>query len=191
MTTSFDVPWNRYALIVELADRLKGKSPQFGKTALQKMVYLLQEVYGIDCGYVYEFYSYGPFSSQLLQDLDLVEHVGAVEVCSVMSATGGYLIKPGGKADALREKAADFLKNPQTEQALSTLVDEFGRYSAKELELRSTIVYVVREIALGNHLPSAEEVSHVVSQLKPKFDGSEINQAIEEMRSKGHITLSG
>ena len=38
-------PWERYGLIVELTGRIQNVSSQFGKTAMQKMVYLLQVVY--------------------------------------------------------------------------------------------------------------------------------------------------
>ena len=47
MNTTVNIPWNRYALTAELAKRLDGLSPQFGKTALQKVVFFLQEVYGM------------------------------------------------------------------------------------------------------------------------------------------------
>ena len=80
MNTSLELPWHRYALIAELAKRFEPVSRQFGKTALQKLVYFLQTIYGVDCGYAYEFYSYGPFASQLLNDLDLVAHFGGVSV---------------------------------------------------------------------------------------------------------------
>ncbi|MGB4289543.1 MAG: restriction endonuclease, partial [Dethiobacteria bacterium] len=58
-------PWERYGLIVELTVRMQAISPQFGKTAIQKMIYLLQAVYTVDYGYEYSFYTYGPYSFDL------------------------------------------------------------------------------------------------------------------------------
>ena len=55
-----------------LATKLDGVSPQFGRTVLQKLVYLLHVLYGVNPGYDFELYTYGPFSSQLLSDLDVV-----------------------------------------------------------------------------------------------------------------------
>ncbi|NLS45772.1 MAG: hypothetical protein GX969_08570, partial [Firmicutes bacterium] len=46
-------PWERYGLIVELTGRIQDVSSQFGKTAMQKMVYLLQAVYEVEFGYNY------------------------------------------------------------------------------------------------------------------------------------------
>ncbi len=190
MKVSLDFPWRRYALIAELARRLEEKSPQFGKTALQKMVYLLQEAFGIDCGYEFELYTYGPFTSQLLHDLDVVEHMGGVSVHPVRAITGGYLISPGEKADMLREKGAEFLDDENVKKAIVSLVDGFGCFVAKDLELRSTIVYVQRDFIGHRVSPSREEVVKVIKQIKPKFKSGAISEAVEELAEQGYISLS-
>ena len=65
MATETMEPQGRHALIVELSKRLEGVSPQFGKTALMKLLYLLQEAYGVSTGYRYSFYTYGPYSQEV------------------------------------------------------------------------------------------------------------------------------
>ncbi len=189
MKNSFNIPWKRYGLIAELAARLENKSPQFGKTSLQKMVYLLQEVFGVDCGYAFEFYTYGPFTSQLLQDLDLVEHMGGVSVRPVLSNNWGYEIHPGEKSELIRKKAADFLNAPGVSGGISTLVGEFGNYWAKDLELRSTVVYVERDFKRRDERSSTRETIRVVKQLKPKFSNDEIHEVVDELKSKKYIEL--
>lgn len=184
-----NVPWKRYALIAELAERLQGKSPQFGKTALQKMVYLLQEVYGVKLEYRFDFYTYGPFSSELLQDLDLVEGMEGVDVLPVVSGMGGYQIVPGRRSMVLKKKAEDFLGSKEVSDALDKLVDEFGRYSAKDLELRSTILYVARDLKRSCGSVSRPELARTVKEIKPKFQDIEVQQAINEMVEKGYISL--
>ena len=184
-----NIPWNRYALIAELADRLQDRSPQFGKTVLQKMVYLLQELYGVDCGYRFDLYMYGPFSAELLQDLDLVESVGGVSVVPVISGMGGYQIRPGARNQALREKAKDFLLSEKISDALNKLVEEFGGYWAKDLELRSTILYVARDLKRSSGAVSQADLARIVKEIKPKFQDAEVQQAINEMVKKGHISL--
>ena len=191
MNATLDIPWHRYALIAELAKRLHGVSPQFGKTALQKLVYFLQELYLVDCGYDFELYSYGPFTSQLLGDLDLVEHFGCVTIEPVYSKTGGYVIRPADKADTLQGKAAQFLNDEKTILALDSLVTEFGSYTAKDLELRATIVYVEREMHRKGKSSTMNEVSRLVGQIKPKFTNQEIVRAVEELTNKSHIQLMG
>jgi hypothetical protein len=187
---SFEFPWRRYALIAELAKRLDGVSPQFGKTALEKLVYLFQEVYGIDCGYEFELYSYGPFTSLLLGDLDQVAHFGCVSVEPVHSISGGYEIRPTKKENFLEEKAADFLGDDKTKSALDSLVSDFGRLTAKELELRATIVYVERDMHIKDEKATKDEVCRIVGEIKPKFSKDEIEQTIEELCVRNHIQLT-
>ena len=184
-----NIPWNRYALIVELADRLKHRCPQFGKTALQKMVYLLQEVYGVNCGYRFDLYTYGPFSSELLQDLDLVEGMEGVNVVPVISGMGGYQIIPGARSQILKKKAEEFLVSEKVSNALDKLVDEFGGYWAKDLELRSTILYVAKDLRRSRGSVSQTKLARTVKEIKPKLSEAEIQQAINEMLEKGYISL--
>lgn len=190
MCITVDIPWKRYALIAELAKKLETVSPQFGKTVLQKIVYLLQEVYKIDCGYNFELYSYGPFDSQLLGDLDLVEHWGCVSVQSVNDKMGGYCIKPTEKVDLIREKATDFLDASDTQDALLGVIDVYGGMTAKQLELRATTIYVEHNLRTKTgKSPSEQEVCQLVGQIKPKFTSSEIQTSIDELKQKGHIEL--
>jgi len=88
MGCTINIPWHRYALIAELTQRLEGKSSQFGKTSLQKIIYLLQELSGVTTNYQFSLYTHGPFTGQILGDLDLVEALGAVRVQYVISAFG-------------------------------------------------------------------------------------------------------
>ncbi|RJP27268.1 MAG: restriction endonuclease [Candidatus Omnitrophota bacterium] len=190
MNITLDIPWNRYALIAELAKRLDAISPQFGKTALQKLVFLLQEVYKIDCGYDFELYSYGPFDSQLLGDLDLVEHWGCVSVQPMNALFGGYKICPTDKVDLVREKAVNFLDAHKTKKAIDNLISTYGALTARDLELRATTVYVERNLRLKGESPTKSEVFRFVRQIKPKFTPEKIEQTIDELSERKHIQLA-
>jgi uncharacterized protein len=181
---TFEFPWKRYALIAELANRLHNKCPQFGKTALQKLVFLLQEVYKVDCGYDFQLHSYGPFDPQLLSDLDLVEAWGYV---SIHQINAGFEIRPTKKIDSLREKASDFFDNPKTAESITSLVSNYGGMTARELELRATTVYVDHDFRNRSQIPSAQQLLEVVKSIKPKFPEQEIETAIDELRKRAHI----
>lgn len=170
-------PWQRIAVIAELSERLAGLSPQFGKTALQKMVFLLQEIYAVNCDYEYSLYTYGPYCVEVLNDLDLAQSLSAVEVACVQEH--GVEIRPGSSSSQVREKAQDFLC--ANEQAFDGLVQRFGRFSAKELELRSTIVYVDRDYRRGGASIDKTNFVRLVSEIKPKFDLSQIRSAYDEL----------
>ncbi len=189
MSVEAGIPWNRYGLIAELACRLDGESPQFGKTALQKMVYLLQEALGIDCGYHFQLYSYGPFDARILQDLDLVEYVGGVEIHQSESPGGGYEIRPGPQANMLREKAKGFLQDEKVKKALDRLVREWGPLMARDLELRSTVLYVARDMKESGDQVTREGLLDLVRNLKPKFSHEEIKTAIQELSEKGFLEV--
>ena len=190
MNDRLNIPWHRYALIAELAKRLHDVRSQFGKTALQKLIYFLQEIYGVDSGYDFELYSYGPFTSQLLGDLDLVEHFGCITVHSVLSNLGGYEIRPTCKADSLREKASEFLSDPKTKAALDSLVATYGGMTAKSLELRATIVYAERDMHRKEKPAIKNDICRLVGQIKPKFTAIEIEKAVEELSGRKHIQLA-
>jgi len=189
MQESLNIPWNRYALIADLAERLDGVSPQLGKTALQKLIYLLQELFRIDCGYNFEFYSYGTFTSQLLQDLDLIENMGAVAINPVASFPGGYEIKPGPGKETLKSKAAGFLDSRDVRSALEKLVNDFGKDCAKDLELSSTIIFVDRDLKRQRGETKGDDLVLLVKELKPKFSEDEIEKDLRRLESKGYLEL--
>lgn len=178
-------PWESYGLIAELALKLKDRRPQFSKTALQKLIYLLQEIYGIDCGYRFDFYIFGPYCSDIELDLSLVASWDGVRIEPVASYLGGYHIAPGDNNQAVREKAKDFLTRDDVSSAIEGLVNEFGSLSAKELELISTIIYVVRE----ETVTSMVKLLSIVKSLKPRFSEEEILNKIHMLQSRGLITL--
>lgn len=187
MKINIDIPWNRYGLISELTSRLQDRCPQFGKTILQKMVYLLQEVYGVKCGYQFDLYTYGPFTSQLLQDLDIVETLNGVRISSVTSAVGGYHIEPGERNEELREKAEEFLRSSDVSEAIDCLIRDFSSFNAKQLELLSTIVYVDRD--MKDKGLSREKLIRMVGDIKPKFSGSEIEDAVSILETMRIISF--
>lgn len=189
MKSKIEIPWKRYALIAELAKRLDPISPQFGKTALQKLVFFLQEIYQIDCGYDFELYSYGPFDSQLLNDLDLIDNWGCVSVNRVNDTFAGYRIRPTETVDSIRKKATEFLDNGKTKQALDDLVSNYGEMTAKNLELRATTVFIASDLQKKDEPSDKEKICYIVGKIKPKFTKQEIEEAAKELIEKGHLKI--
>ncbi|NLA26628.1 MAG: restriction endonuclease [Firmicutes bacterium] len=180
-------PWARYGLVVELTARMQDASRQFGKTAMQKMIYLLQAVYGVNLGYDFSFYTYGPYSFDLSRDLKIIEYHGGVEINFINSGTWGYSIKPGDKSPRFRGKAANTIH--QNSSKLDSVIKEFGKYSAKELELRSTIIYVYRDAKENGQQQSRDDFIGVVYNLKPNFGLGHIDNVITCLEKKGFITM--
>lgn len=190
MSNNLNIPWHRYALIIKLAEELQSTAQKFGKTALQKMVYLFQEIYKVNCGYRFKLYTYGPFTAELLSDLDYIEHIGGVTVTYDDSSNGGYDISPGKEKEYLLSKGRYFINDPEVQEKLPQLIAEFGHFRAVDLELRSTIVYAVRDLQADNSKTNKEEVIQVVQGLKPRFPEDEIRQTVDELLDKGFISFS-
>ena len=189
MTTMnlLEIPWQRYGLIAELARAQRKRGFSLGKTALQKEVYFLQTLHGVDCGYEFTLYTYGPFSALLLADLDSVSVLGGVEV-QYNAGAGGYLILPGPENAKVIKSANGFLS--EVKDPIESVIEEFGGMYAKELELLATIVFAERE-ARGSGKPlSASALADVVKGVKPHFSDIQIREAIENLVTKAHVAVN-
>lgn len=184
MNVFLNMPWEKYGLIAELAYRLNKLSIRFGKTALQKFVYLLQELFNIKVGYDFSLYTYGPFSSELLGDLDYVASLDGVNV-NFLPDIHGYQIVPGTANESIRSNAQEFLS--QSEIGINRVIEDFGNYSAKDLELRSTIIFVNRDLKNSSQPTSNAKVINLVQEIKPYFSKSDIEVALSELEKKGYI----
>ncbi len=177
---SSDIPWEKYGLIVELARRIQEVSPQFGKTVLQKLLYLLTTIYEVPTGYEHTLYTYGPYSAELASD---VETVSAMEgVLITHGVKSGYEINPGNNADWVCGKSKEFIT--ANSDNIDCLIRDFGFFSAKELELRSTLIFLTKSEKL-----SREKLKHQLIDLKPYFTETEVYSAIDELIGNEFINL--
>ena len=180
-------PDHRRAIIAELTVLLEDVSPQFGKTVLMKLMYLLQEVYKAPSGYRFTFYTYGPYSPEVLNDLDHARLRGGVNVAYVKGEPGGFQISPRSNSEQVRDASKDLLT--KFDLNLKELVSSFGPLTAKSLELRSTIVYLSENMDPKKFSDVAHLIG-VIKQLKPHFSEVEIENALIELRQNKIIVGS-
>lgn len=166
---------DRVGLIAAMAEKAP-KGP-LNRTAVMKCAYLLQTVRGVPLGYHFTLYSYGPYDSDVLEDLDYAEMLRAVEVKRIQYVGGyGYNIRPGAASDRAKQKAAAFLAKYRDH--IDWVVRDFGGRTSAELELASTIIYADREAAQASE--TLAELGRRVRDVKPHFDERQI---LEEARS--------
>ena len=134
------------------------------------MIFLLQRSFGVDCDYSYTLYTYGPYSADVARDLDIVAGLGGAQVRHDLAGPGCE-IHPGPASDDLKAIGPK----------LDRLVADFGAYTAKDLELRSTLLYLSRP---GRSRP---ELIRQVHQVKPHFNRAHIEEAFAELEMKGYI----
>ena len=177
--------WNKYAIIVFLVKEY-AKQGRIGRTALQKLIYLLQELFNINCGYDFKFYTYGPFSSEILSNIDIMERYHAIKTHRVDYGHGysGYEIESATESDKVLERSQEFIK--ENSDTINQMLDIFRGKTAEQLELYATIVWVDRDIKTTSH--SSEEICSIVKELKPKFDQGTIKSGIEFIKSHNFLT---
>lgn len=179
-------PESRVAVIAHLARASHAANRTLGRTQLMKLAYFLQELKGAALGYDFRLFNFGPFDSEVLSDLASACGVGAVVETSYLSAGGyGYSIKPGSAAETLASKLATH--EPELVACADEVAREFGSYSAAELELRSTILFVDREWDAFGFQKSTNELVARVREIKPHFTEPIILARIEHMKQSGWL----
>lgn len=171
--------WFRLALLTELIDR----SPGLGRTAIMKLAFLLQTVKNIPLGYDFRLYTYGPFDSDVLNDLGQAETLQAVQSKMVSYSSGyGYEFSAGRQHKEMKARAASDLA--KYEGDISWALEEFADKSASDLELLSTIVYADRDALRQHQRRSAQDLCRLVKEIKPRFSDEYILQNISSLSDK-------
>ena len=171
---------NRLAVITALAQT----SNNLGRTALMKYCYFLQVLRGVPLGYRFSLYSYGPFDSDVLADLDTAESVEGVRSSVVYFPGGyGYKIESGVLADRLTEIGRPFLAEHQAD--LNWIQQEFGGWSPGQLELASTLVYSDREAEDSGEKLTMSQLAKRVNELKPRYQLSKIKDLATHLLNRG------
>lgn len=172
---------NRLAVITWLAENNTGG---LGRTALMKYCYFLQVVCGVPLGYRFSLYSYGPFDSDVLSDLDITESMAGVKSSVIYYPGGyGYRIEPGDGADRVKQLGEAFIGAHR--ESLQWVIDQFRGYDAGNLELASTLVYSDREAFRKGEALTINELSHRVRDLKPRFGIQQIEGFGERLMEQG------
>jgi uncharacterized protein len=179
--TSGTRPELRLATIAELARRGDGR---FGRTAIMKLCYFLQTLKNVPLRYSFRLYTYGPYDSQVLEDLKIAQSLGAVQTKSFEWPGGtGITITPAEKFDELLKRAGTEFKEIKT--TIEAVVSEFGGYSASDLELLSTIIYIDRAYQDSGKSISLSELISQIHDVKPNHDRKKIESEVQGLIKKG------
>jgi len=171
----------RINAIIYLLECLKGS--QVGKKSIQKLIYFLQEEFGVDLNYRYKMYHYGPYCSELSDDLDIMDMMGTISIQDA-PAMNGYTIstKYEIKADI---DAQQFLESHK--QKFDRLIEYFKERSAKVLELYATIHFVERVLRERGQESDKDCIVQKVKIMKPKYSDDDIKKAYDYLLDKSLI----
>lgn len=160
-----------HALVAYLASQ-QGSKGTLGKKAVQKYIHILSSLSGLDVGYEFSFYTYGPFSRELASDLDILDGTNVINV-KYNSTDNAYSIT----ATPTTHTVAQALPHKLMAEADRIWAIFSGR-TAKELELISTALFVSDEEGLPMAGP---EMTSRIQSLKPKYSLAEIKAAQTEL----------
>lgn len=174
-----DILSKRLGVFVKLSEAAEGN---LGRTSLMKFCYFLQNIRGVPLGYDFSLYSYGPFDSDVLSDLQLAEGMSVLQA-DIEYYSGGYKynIRPSEKSARAKELAQEFLTKYKKD--IDWVMQEFGNKSAGDLELLSTILFVYEE----SEIRGVGELVDRVNSIKPHFSTGQITNQIGWLRSKGLV----
>lgn len=154
------------AVIALMAEKAPFKN--LGRTAIMKCIYFLQILRGVPLKYSFSLYSYGPFDADVLGDLSYAENLGIVTTQVVAYPNAyGYEIKPGPNIESAKKAAAQFVERYGSD--IDWVMQRFGRRSAADLELDSTIVFVDRELSHDDLKVTNADLATRVGKVKPQF----------------------
>jgi len=173
--------FQRLAIITKLVE----KAPtNFGRTALMKCLFFLKVLKGVPLPYSFSLYTYGPFDSDVLSDLQYAETLGAVRSNITYHSSGyQYEFSRGPTAEKICNRVKEFLSSH--ENSIEWVVETFGKRSASDLEMASTLIYVDRTLAGHNKRASIDELAKKVHSIKPHLSEENIRKEAAELEEKG------
>lgn len=159
--------------------------PGLGKTAMMKYIFLLQKAYKVPLGYDFEIYTYGPYASEVMEDIDYANHQDIISIERVIYTTGhsGYHLSPSSKIEATVDKEKEFIS--KYEKSVREVIDLFGEKSAKELELTTTIIYLYGTYIANHWKCTLETISDNVREIKPHFNIETIRNEYKHLNELG------
>jgi hypothetical protein len=101
---------------------------------------------------------------------------------------GGFHISPGVRSGSIREMGA-VSAGPHL-AAIERVAEEFGGLSAKELELRATVVFAERDARRRGSPLCEDGLVQVVHEIKPNFSPDQIRAALRELRGREYISTA-
>lgn len=149
---------NRLAIIGYIVKKMTDSSKhQIGTTTIQKMIYLLTRN-GI-ADYNFKMYHYGPYSSQVSQDITSASNFDLLNINWVEDK--GYDIKIKSE-----ERLSNITLEKSTTDEIDRIITTFGKFNAVELSLIATAYYVLDNTDVGT---DNDQLVAIVAALKPNY----------------------
>ncbi|MHC9541025.1 MAG: hypothetical protein AB9903_16110 [Vulcanimicrobiota bacterium] len=176
------------AFIVKTFNEGREQCKMIDKSSMQKLCYLMQEMFGIPLKYEFRLYSYGPYCADLTGDIEYTEYLKGIQEYSVSDATSSSdnFLDFGERYDDLMKDAGnlngDGVKE-KLEQGLSLLKE----FTTIELDLVATIHLLFSLLKDGEK--NKESLIARMKEMKPKIDVEALQKMIEFLMKQGAIRI--
>ncbi|MCI8946228.1 MAG: hypothetical protein HFI91_04100 [Lachnospiraceae bacterium] len=156
--------------ITEKLTEISGSAPC--KKKVQKMIYLIEEK-GIDIGFPYKIYIYGPYSADLDYKICELKAEGCLDI---QQSNRGHMLK------CITQPGSSLISDRMNE-----IISIFGKKNARTLELIATTLYAERYVEHKNR----ENIIKAVKKIKgEKFPEEKITDAICLLEESNYFSLA-
>lgn len=162
-----------YEIILNILD----KKPDLGKTAIMKMVYILQQVFDVKTNYSFGIYTYGPYSRDVSEDLDFLVYGQFVDA-QIYEYEKFSAYKFSVSSKGIESKGTI---SQNDDKKISSVLELFGDKKVKELELDSTIIFINHQYNQNKWEKSKSEIISDVRDIKSHFTESEVGKAYDNL----------
>lgn len=173
---------DRLSFIIQIATN----HPSIGKTAMMKCLYLLQEVEKIPLEYSFELYTYGPYSSSVMEEIEYASSSELLDITTVLYPTGyyGYEIKCSSRGQTYLDNKGTI---NQYQNNIKSITDTFGGKQARELELLTTIIFILIAFKENGSQISKISVCNSVAKAKPHLSLDDILNGYTFLDTNGYL----
>jgi uncharacterized protein YwgA len=166
--------------ITEIFNQERVPQTRIDRLTFQKMIYIIQEIYGVPLGYEFKLYNYGPHSPDVDGDVEYAEYLKGIKEEFVGRVDGydKYTLDPGEEAQEVRQKAITFIESDYGRK-IEEAVNRFRDYSLKELDIITTVHMVYGQ--MKEEARKRENLFQETKAIKPKADNEMVKKMIDAL----------
>jgi len=177
---------DRFCIIAQVLNELQTNRQYYGKIVIQKIIYFLQESQGLNFGYRFVFYHYGPYSEDLSRDIDLME-LNRIVNSSIDPKGMGYSIALDNVKGSNLIKEGNIIIQ-RNRAIINRVMHDFGLFGPPKLELFATVHFIHKYISQKEGSSRIKEkVIKIVKKMKPKFSKTQIREQFEKLKNLGYL----
>lgn len=166
-----------FGFISYILKQLGEKRLYYGTIVVQKIMYFLQEAYGVELPYSFSFYHFGPYDDELDTHLKIMKIYDIIDIGSAPNGVG-YSIKVQDKANEYIASAQSLIDS--NKKKIDSALRLFGDLKPSDLELKATIHFVFK--TNKDHIDSKclkNVILDKAKSLKPKFTPKQIENGYD------------